>query len=78
MNQEAFGPLSYMVAQKPCISLYINTSYVRPVPCSQSLITVEVVVKEKTKKFLFMDGEARNAEGKLVATATTQMMVVGE
>src|SRR3989338_4082122 len=71
-----FGPLSYMVAKTPCISLHINTSYVRPVPCGAESITVHVVIKEKTKKFLFMDGEARNSQGKLVATATTQMMIV--
>ena len=71
-----YGPFSYLVAQGPCVTIDITTSFIRPISMNDEELIVEVFLTAKTKSLLFMDGKAYNKTGKLVATSTTRMMIV--
>ncbi|NUN69607.1 MAG: PaaI family thioesterase [Bacteroidetes bacterium] len=71
----AFGPLSYVAARNPCVTLDMHTQYIRPIPVGDTL-TVAVRVVSRGPVSLHMTGEAHNAKGKLIATASTNMIVM--
>jgi uncharacterized protein (TIGR00369 family) len=72
------GPLSFLVAP-PNVTTQLHTSYVRPVPPTETYIEVEASLMEKTKRQLFFSATVYNSEGKIVALATAAcMMVLGQ
>jgi uncharacterized protein (TIGR00369 family) len=71
-----FGPLSYLVAKKPCATLTMEITYLRPVSASHEHLIVDAVVKGKSRHVLFMEAQATNKRGKIVATATTALMIL--
>jgi uncharacterized protein (TIGR00369 family) len=64
-----FGPLSYLAARVPCVTLNLNTQFVRPIEFGDRL-TVRVTVVSRNAQVLQMTGEAFNSRNKLVATAS--------
>ena len=71
------GPLSYLAMRNPASTLDIHTQFVRAVAPGQSL-TVTARVLSMGPSTLVMTAEARNARGKLVATATANAISVGK
>lgn len=72
-----FGPLSYLVTQKPTTSLDINTAFVSPVtPKDEEVVLVASVVNQ-SRSYLLLEGRATVGEGRLVATATSRMRILG-
>lgn len=71
------GPLSYLAMRNPAATLDIHTQYVRAVPLGDTL-TVTARVVSMGPATLVMTAEARNARGKLVATATANAIAVGK
>ena len=70
-----FGPLSHLCMKAFTTTLDINTKYHAPIyPPDLLIVDAEVVKRGKT--FLHMRGEARNQEGKLIATADTTYMLL--
>jgi uncharacterized protein (TIGR00369 family) len=69
------GPLSYLAMKNPASTLDIHTQYVRAVPLGDTL-TVTARVVSMGPVTLVMAAEARNARGKLVATATANAISV--
>lgn len=64
-----FGPLSYLAARYPCVTLTLNTQFIRPVEPGDRL-TIKAAVISRGVQVLQMTGEAFNSKNKLVATAT--------
>lgn len=71
----AFGPLSYAAARNPCVTLDMHTQFIRPIPVGDTLrVTVRVVSRGPVS--LHLTGEAHNSKGKLIATSSTNMIVM--
>lgn len=75
---EVMGPLTYMAAGQPAVTLDMNTSFVRPFTAKDEYIEIKAEIVSKTKTVLFVRAEAKNKEGKLVATAVSHSLVISE
>jgi uncharacterized protein (TIGR00369 family) len=71
------GPLSYLAMRTPASTLDIHTQFVRAVPAGDTL-TVKARVVSMGPATLVLSAEARNARGKLVASATANAIAVGK
>jgi uncharacterized protein (TIGR00369 family) len=69
------GPFSYLIAP-PSVTASLNTQYLRPVTPETGFITCVARLTERTRATLYLAGEARNAQGKVVAIcqATCQIL----
>jgi uncharacterized protein (TIGR00369 family) len=74
MFDNVFGPLAFATTHKPCLSVDINVNFVRGLKPGETA-TVRAEFLSKTKKLLQLRAEAFNEQGKLAATATSNMMV---
>src|SRR5512140_1981701 len=64
-----FGPLSYLAARFPCVTLNLNTQFVRPIEFGDH-ITVRATVVSRNAQVLQMSGESFSSRNKLIATAS--------
>jgi len=71
---DVFGPLSIAIAKKPCMSVDMNVTFVRAAKTGETL-TIRAEFISKTNKLFQMRAEAHYEQGKLVATATSNLMV---
>jgi len=71
----AFGPLSYVAAKNPCSTLDMHTQYIRSIGLGETL-TVTVRVVSRGPVSIHLSGEAYNSKGKLVATCSSNMIVM--
>lgn len=71
----AFGPLSYAAARVPCTTLDLHTQYIRSIAVGDTL-SVSVRVVSRGPVSMHLSGEAHNSKGKLVATCTSNMIVM--
>ncbi|TGN20229.1 PaaI family thioesterase [Leptospira idonii] len=71
----AFGPLSYLVAKKPTTTIDMNIQYIRGVATEQKVV-VEAKVEAKGFSTIHMTAEMRTEKGKLLATATTNLLIL--
>ena len=71
----AFGPLSYLVAKKPTTTIDMNIQYIRGVTNNQ---TVQVIASIEARGFstIHMIGEMKTIRGKILATATTNLLIL--
>jgi acyl-coenzyme A thioesterase PaaI-like protein len=60
------GPFSYLIAP-PSVTSSLNTQYLRPVTPETGFIVCMARLTERTRGTLYLTGEARNPEGKVVA-----------
>lgn len=73
---EVMGPLTYMAAGAPAVTLEMSTSFIRPFTEKDEHIIIKAEIVSKTKSVLILKAEAKNSEGKLVATATNHSLLV--
>ena len=66
---DVFGPLSYLAARIPCVTLNLNTQFIRPIECGDQL-TVRATVVSRNAQVLQMTAEAFNSRNKVIATAS--------
>jgi uncharacterized protein (TIGR00369 family) len=64
-----FGPLSYLSARFPCVTISLHTQFIRPAEPGDR-ITIKANVLSRGARILQMTGEAFNSKNKLVATAS--------
>ena len=69
-----FGPLSYLAAQRPCLTLTLNTNFIRPVPRGDRL-TVTAKVVSRSREVLHLEARAFDSKQKLVATSSATAAV---
>jgi uncharacterized protein (TIGR00369 family) len=70
------GPFSYLIAP-PSVTSALNTQYLRPVTASTAFITCTARLSGRTRGTLYLVGEARNPEGKIVALCQATCQVLG-
>ena len=70
-----FGPLSHIYFKTLTTTIYINTSYQRPV-FPGDMLTVRAEIHNPGRNTAHMLGEARNRAGKLIASADTTYMIL--
>jgi acyl-coenzyme A thioesterase PaaI-like protein len=75
---EVFGPLTYMAAQRPSVTIEMSTSFVRPFTSKDEEMIIKAVVTSKSKSLLLLSAEARTADGKLIATATNHTIILSD
>lgn len=69
------GPLSYLIAKKPAVTLDLTTNYIRPIMVGD-VLTIQAHLVGKGFATMHMSAEARNQKGKLIATATTNCAIL--
>jgi uncharacterized protein (TIGR00369 family) len=69
-----FGPLSYLAARAPCITLDIHTQFMRGLEIGDT-VTILAEIVTRGSGSIFMKAEAFNLAKKLVATSTTNLLV---
>ena len=69
-----FGPLSYLAARRPCVTLTLNTEFIRPVVRGDRL-KVSAKVISRSKEVLHLEGNAFDSREKLVATSSATVIV---
>jgi uncharacterized protein (TIGR00369 family) len=72
----AFGPLCSIAASAiKATTLYINTTYHRPIFPGDELI-ITATVKSKGRTMVYMTAEGCNRANQLIASASTQYMIL--
>lgn len=66
---EVFGPLSYMSAGAPCVTLEMSVTYLRPFRASDFELRIRGEILKQTSQFIFMRAEAITLGGEKVAVA---------
>lgn len=72
---EAFGPLSYMTAQAPCVTLEMSITYLKGLRATDRHMLVKAEVLKKTSQFIFMRAEIRNPTGELLVSAQSHSSI---
>jgi uncharacterized protein (TIGR00369 family) len=72
---DTFGTLSFASIKKPCVTIDITVNFIRPVKAGERVV-VRAEFKSRTRKVLWLSAEAFNDKEKLIATATSNLMVV--
>lgn len=70
-----FGPLSFAAMRKPCVTIDMTINFIRPVRPGETVF-VRAEFKSKSRKLIQLYGEAHSDKNKLIATASTNMIVV--
>lgn len=70
-----FGPLSYLAARRPCSTLDLHTQFVRAVKPGDTL-TVKATVVSRGTSTMLLTGEALNGRGRLVASASANVVIM--
>lgn len=73
---DAFGTLSFASMKRPCVTIDIMVNFVRPVKAGDTVM-VRAEFKSRARKLLWLSAEAFNEKEKLIATATSNLMVMG-
>lgn len=73
---EVFGPLSYMTAKAPCMTISMNTTYLGAFKKEMGSVLIEGTVLKQTRNFIFMRAEVKTHEGELIAHAETHVKVL--
>lgn len=71
----AFGPLSYLVAKKPTTTIDMNIQYIRGVATGQKVV-VSATVEAKGFSTIHMIAKMETEKGKLLATASTNLLIL--
>ena len=71
---DTFGPLAFRTTRKPCVSIDMTVNFIRQARPGESVV-IKAEFKSKSRTLLQLYGEAYNGKNKLVATATSNMMI---
>jgi uncharacterized protein (TIGR00369 family) len=75
---EVLGPLSYITAGVPCMTLSLNVTFLKAFPESLGHVVIEGFVLQKTKSFIFLRAEVKSPSGDLIAHAESHAAVMRE
>lgn len=73
---EVFGPLSYMTAQGPTMTLSMNMTYLGAFKEEYGHCTIHAVVLKKTKNFIFLRADIKSPQGDFLAHAETHVKIL--
>jgi uncharacterized protein (TIGR00369 family) len=72
-----FGPLSFATMRKPCVTVDMTVNFIRPALPGDTVI-IRAEFRSKSRTLIHLYAEAHNEKQKLIATATTNMLVQGK
>jgi uncharacterized protein (TIGR00369 family) len=72
---DVYGPLTYMACERPVVTIEMSTTYLRPFREKDEYITVRAEVVARSKSLLVLKAEAKNKNGKLIATSTSHSLI---
>lgn len=75
---EVFGPLTYMASGRPVATIEMSTSFLRPFTKKDEVILVRADIVAHSKTLLVLKAEARNRDGKLIATSTNHSIILSD
>jgi len=73
---DIFGPLSYVTAGKPCTTLSLNTTFLKPFLSKHEYCLIEAEVLQKTKSFIFMRAKVTDPDGEILAHAESHVSIL--
>lgn len=73
---EVFGPLSFMTANAPCITLSMNITFLQGFTKEMGHCLIEASILKKTKNFIFMRADLTSPDGDLIAHAETHVKIL--
>lgn len=71
----AFGPLSYLVAKRAAVTLDMHTNFIRGMK-APGMLYVSAEVVSSGLRSMFLQGSAYNENAKLIAISTVQVLIV--
>lgn len=72
---DTFGPLGVATARGPILSIDLHVQFIRPIPVEEKFyITTTVISLSKTT--IYMQAEAYNQKGKLLAHASSNQLIL--
>ncbi len=78
MIDEVCGPLSFMIAKRPAVTIDLNTTYIRAFEEKDEFVLVTGELVSKSKSLLVMKAEVKTKDGKLIAVATSHTMILSD
>ena len=69
------GCFAMITTKRPCATITMNLSYIRPVKVDDGDMTVEVKLLQQTRSLIFLSGKLSNGEGRTACTATATMVI---
>ncbi|PJZ58569.1 PaaI family thioesterase [Leptospira barantonii] len=73
-----FGPLSYLAAKRPCVTTDLSTQFFRTFFPKDEYVLIEAKVVSKSPAMMTMQAEVRNPKNKLIAIATSSVLILQE
>lgn len=73
---DVFGPLTYMAAKKPVVTVQMNTTFIRPFTAKDKKIVIKAEVVSQTKSLLVLQAEVKTMDGKLIAISNNQSFIL--
>lgn len=70
---DVFGPLSYLTAKSPCMTISMNVTYLKPFTAEMGHCLISAYVLKDSKNFIFMRAEVNSPEGDLLAHAESHV-----
>lgn len=71
---DTFGPLGVSTSKFPILTIDMNIQYIRPIPLEEYFY-IKTKVTSYSKTTIFMQAEAFNQRGKLLAQATSNQLI---
>lgn len=78
MIDEVCGPLSFMIAKRPAVTIDLNTTFIRAFEEKDEFVLVTGELVSQSKSLLVMKAEVKTKEGKLIAVATSHTMILND
>ena len=73
---DVFGPLTYMAAKKPAVTVQMNTTFIRPFTAKDKKIVIKAEVVSQTKSLLVLQAAVKTMDGKLIAISNNQSFIL--
>ncbi|MBW0432854.1 PaaI family thioesterase [Leptospira yasudae] len=73
-----FGPLSYLAARRPCVTTDLSTQFFRTFFPKDEYVLIEAKVVSKSPAMMTLQAEVRNPKNKLIAIATSSVLILQE
>lgn len=73
---DVFGPLSYVTAGRPCLTLSLNMTFLKAFTEKMQFCTIEGFILNQTKTLIFMRAEVKSPEGVLLAHAESHVSIL--
>jgi uncharacterized protein (TIGR00369 family) len=73
---EVFGPLSYVTAMSPCMTISMNVTFLGSFKENMGHCLIKAGILKRTKNFIFMRADVESPNGELIAHAETHVKVL--